>query len=88
MGKKRRHFKEISDSRGLCSVSLNLSIIVDEFGNNYNMNKLVLIKNPQLFQGEEYLNKKKNYFEGWYFKNINCQNGISFIPGINIDDTA
>lgn len=52
------------------------------------MNKLVLIKNPQLFQGEEYLNKKKNYFEGWYFKNINCQNGISFIPGINIDDTA
>lgn len=50
------------------------------------MNKLVLIKNPELFQGEKYLNRKKNYFEGWYFKNISTQKGISFIPGINIDD--
>jgi len=31
------------------------------------------------------LNKGKNYFEGWYFKNTNSDNGISFIPGINID---
>lgn len=52
------------------------------------MNKLLLIKNAELFQGEKYLNKKKNYFEGWYFKNINHQKGISFIPGINIGDTG
>lgn len=52
------------------------------------MNKLLLIKNAELFQGEKYLNKKKNYFEGWYFKNINSQKGISFIPGINMDDTG
>lgn len=50
-----------------------------------NMNKLFLIKNPELFQGERYLNKNKKYFEGWYFKNTNNENGISFIPGINID---
>ena len=52
------------------------------------MNKLLLIKNPELFQGKNYLNKKKNYFEGWYFKNTNLQRGISFIPGINIYDTG
>lgn len=51
------------------------------------MNQLLLMKNAELFQGEKYLNKKKAYFEGWYFKNINHQKGISFIPGINIDDT-
>ena len=50
------------------------------------MNKLLLIKNAELFQGKKYLGKKKNYFEGWYFKNANFQRGISFIPGINIDD--
>lgn len=49
------------------------------------MNKLFLMKNPDLFQGEKYLNKNKNYFEGWYFKNTNNVDGISFIPGINID---
>ena len=48
------------------------------------MNKMFLIKNPDLFQGEEYLNTNKNYFEGWYFKNTNDEKGISFIPGINI----
>ena len=49
------------------------------------MNKLFLIKNPELFQGE---NRKKsnNYFEGWYFKNTNNKKGISFIPGININE--
>lgn len=52
------------------------------------MNKLLLIKNAELFQGEKYLNKKKNYFEGWYFKNVNSQKGISFIPGINISDVG
>lgn len=50
------------------------------------MKKLFLIKNPDLFQGENYLNTNKNYFEGWYFKNINNEEGISFIPGINISN--
>lgn len=48
------------------------------------MEKLFLIKNPELFQGEKYSNNNKNYFEGWYFKNTNKHKGISFIPGINI----
>ncbi len=52
------------------------------------MNKLKLIKNSELFQGEKYLNKKKKYFEGWYFKHTTQNKGISFIPGINIDDTG
>lgn len=50
------------------------------------MNKLILIKNAELFQGEKYLNKSRNYFEGWYFKNVNSQKGISFIPGISINN--
>lgn len=50
------------------------------------MNKLFLMKNPDLFQGENFLNKSKNYFEGWYFKNTNDNNGIAFIPGINISN--
>lgn len=49
------------------------------------MNKLFLMRNPELFQGEKYLNKDKNYFEGWYFKNANRKDGISFIPGISIN---
>ncbi len=52
------------------------------------MKKLELIKNSELFQGEKNLNKKKNYFEGWYFKHTAKNKGISFIPGINIDDTG
>ena len=50
-----------------------------------NMSKLFLIRNPEIFQGEKYLNTNKNYFEGWYFKNTNSEEGISFIPGINLD---
>ena len=50
------------------------------------MKKLFLVKNPDLFQGEKYLLTNKNYFEGWYFKNTNETEGISFIPGINIED--
>lgn len=50
------------------------------------MKKLFLIKNPDLFQGEKYLLTNKNYFEGWYFKNTNETEGISFIPGINIEN--
>ena len=49
------------------------------------MKKLYLMKNPELFQGEEKLKKNKNYFEGWYFKNSINNKGISFIPGININ---
>lgn len=49
------------------------------------MNKLFLMRNPELFQGEKHLNTNKNYFEGWYFKNTNNENGISFIPGINVN---
>ena len=40
------------------------------------MNKLFLIRNPKVFQGERFLNTNKNYFEGWYFKNANDKNGI------------
>lgn len=50
------------------------------------MDKMFFIKNPELFQGEKYLNKSKEYFEGWYFKNTNDKEGISFIPGISIND--
>lgn len=44
------------------------------------------MKNPESFQGEKYLTKNKNYFEGWYFKNSNAEEVISFIPGIHIND--
>lgn len=50
------------------------------------MNKLFLMKNPELFQGQKYIYKNKNYFEGWYFKNTNKKENISFIPGISIND--
>ncbi len=49
------------------------------------MNKLFLMRNPDLFQGQKKLDTNKNYFEGWYFKNTNKEEGISFIPGININ---
>ena len=52
------------------------------------MNKLYFIKNLEIFQGEKYLNNNKNYFEGWYFKNSNKEESISFIPGINIDEKS
>jgi len=50
------------------------------------MNRLFLIRNPDLFQGEKNLTKNKDYFEGWYFKNTNKEKAISFIPGINIEN--
>ena len=50
------------------------------------MKNLLKIKNPELFQGKKYLDTKKNYFEGWYFKNINMDEGISLIPGISINN--
>ena len=49
------------------------------------MDKLYLIKNPELFQGIKKLKNYKNYFEGWYFKNTSNENSISFISGININ---
>lgn len=55
---------------------------------NKNMRKKVFIKNPEVFQGEKYLNTNKNYFEGWYFKCNNSEEGISFIPGINIEENS
>ena len=49
------------------------------------MKRLFLIQNPEIFQGENYINTNNNYFEGWYFKTTNNKDGISFIPGININ---
>jgi tocopherol cyclase len=41
------------------------------------------IWNPEWFQGN---NKKKNYFEGWYFKNVSNEGTHcwSFIPGVSL----
>lgn len=41
------------------------------------------IRNPLLFQGS---NKKENYFEGWYYKQVSRDHKrvISFIPGISL----
>ena len=49
------------------------------------MNRLCLMKNPELFQGETQIRKKSEYFEGWYFKFTNGKDTISFIPGINVN---
>lgn len=49
------------------------------------MKKINLIKRQELFQGEKYLGKGKNYFEGWYFKQVSNKKGIAFIPGINLE---
>lgn len=32
--------------------------------------------------------KKKNFFEGWYFKHQAEKETIAFIPGINIDSNG
>ena len=44
-----------------------------------------LINNPILFQGR---NKRKAYFEGWYFKQVSedLKTTISIIPGISLDE--
>lgn len=41
------------------------------------------ILNPEIFQGSL---KKKNYFEGWYFKNVSKDHNqvFAFIPGISL----
>ena len=43
------------------------------------------VYNPEIFQGSL---KKKNYFEGWYFKNVSSdlQHVYSFIPGIALTE--
>lgn len=48
----------------------------------YNIKKLF---NPEIFQGKH---KKKNYFEGWYFKIVdkNETNSFAFIPGVAFDE--
>jgi len=50
------------------------------------MNIIKKIYYPEIFQGK---NKKKNYFEGWYFKNIDKekQNALAIIPGIAFGST-
>ena len=42
------------------------------------------IQNPEIFQGER---RSKEYFEGWYFKNIHQsgQHAFSLIPGVSIE---
>lgn len=59
---------------------------LEKIGKTIVMKKLVLMKKPILFQGEKALLNRKNYFEGWYFKNSNDTETISFIPGIHINE--
>ena len=47
------------------------------------MNKLTLLQEPKLFQGEKRLSSFSPYFEGWYFKCSNKYFPIAFIVGIN-----
>lgn len=49
------------------------------------MNRLFLMRNPEVFQGQKYLGTKEHYFEGWYFKHTNHKEEIAFIPGISLD---
>ena len=49
------------------------------------MKENFLIQYPALFQGEHNLKKTKNYFEGWYFKQVSPEHSIAFIPGICIE---
>ena len=49
------------------------------------MSNLFIKRNPEVFQGERLMKHASNYFEGWYFKVIGDDFGISFIPGISID---
>jgi len=44
---------------------------------------MVAIWNPEIFQGK---NKKKNYFEGWYFKSVSAdeETAYALIPGLSL----
>ncbi len=50
------------------------------------MDKLQKIQNPILFQGKM---NYKNYFEGWYYKQVSDKTKmiISFIPGVSLNAT-
>lgn len=50
----------------------------------YSIKKLF---NPEIFQGKR---KKKNYFEGWYYKIVdkNETNSFAFIPGVAFDKSG
>ena len=50
------------------------------------MRKLYNKNNLEVFQGKKCLTRNDDYFEGWYFKNIGVNEGISFIPGISINE--
>lgn len=50
------------------------------------MKSFYLLENPEVFQGENKIKHANCYFEGWYFKNIGKAIGISFIPGIHIEN--
>lgn len=52
------------------------------------MNKLYLMKHPEVFQGKKHLSSGHSYFEGWYFKHTNGNESISFIPGIQISENC
>lgn len=56
------------------------SQILEKYEVNMWLNKL---KHPLLFQGNK---KRKDYFEGWYFKQVSKdeKSVISFIPGISL----
>ncbi|MBE0675541.1 MAG: hypothetical protein IH591_12850, partial [Bacteroidales bacterium] len=49
------------------------------------MNRFYKIFHPEVFQGSL---KRKNYFEGWYFKNVSASLGsaVAIIPGISLSD--
>lgn len=55
--------------------------VKDRQGARYALKK---IWNPTWFQGNH---RKKNYFEGWYFKSVseNGNHSLAFIPGISIN---
>lgn len=47
---------------------------------------MLRIYRPEVFQGNL---KKKNYFEGWYYKHVSAdlRHTFSFIPGISLNET-
>jgi hypothetical protein len=51
------------------------------------MGKLKRLMNPPFFQGNL---REKNYFEGWYLKNVSkdLNSAISFIPGISLSQNS
>lgn len=50
------------------------------------MKKYIKKSDVEVFQGVKYLNTKKDYFEGWYFKNNVDNYNIAFIPGISFSE--